>query len=254
MSANKVVRPVAARSATVDLKEEPYEIVSMDVKAPAVIAAGASSKVASGLKRGLKPLRITMPFSFSSTASTTGVLTAVLSVKADSNTTEWASLLTLYDEYRMTGGVVRYFLPTQTAAPGTAGLGPDNMHVMCWDPLDPTALGSVREGCENAQHKLIVPSLIAAGATDAKTALFGYRNAQSEPFQFRFKVAGAQATAINSSGAVNSTPGMWKLMNAAGSNLPDGYIKQYSNVSATGSATIACAGILYLDMEFRSRK
>ncbi len=211
-------------------------------------------KAVVGLKRGVKPLRFTMPFSFSVTAATTGIVTGITSVLPDANTSEWAALAALYDEYKTHGGAVRFTLPVQSPQPGTAGLGPDNMFVMAWDPVDPTVLSSVRSGCELAQHKLLSPSLITSGVTDHKTAVFGFRCGDSAPFLFRWRTGPAAALAINSSGALNSTPGQWKLINAAGSNVPDGYLKVYTSVSATGSATAAVVGVVYIDVEFRSRK
>lgn len=252
-----------ATGLTKDLKEG-YVVVSqpasapVDVKAqvpPIFLTAGSGARARGVLrgngKKGL--LKLTVPYSISMSAAATGLCNSTLSVTPDSNTSEWGSLANLYDEYRVTGGEFDFFVFAQPPATTAAGLSSDNMFAMVYDPVDATALVSVRNAMEYKHVHLWCPSMLAAGATNSLTATYGYRSDNGVPYKFRWTCTGDSALAI-AAGAINYAPGKWKSILAAGSNSPDGNIKVYSAFATAAAAYTALSGVMRVFMEFRTRK
>jgi len=202
-----------------------------------------------GLKGGIRPLRITLPISFQTANTAASKDATVLSVDVTTSV-EWSALSSLYDIYRLRGGRMR-FTATNTSAALPAAAS-DTMLVVGWDPSDGTALTSTRNGCELAQHVLFVsPSNDTSGGV---VVADGFSKFTCVPLDFSFKTEAVSEITISAAGAVSSTPGMWKQVPAAGSNAAvDGYLKFYVYNGLANSAT-STWGILFLDVELRSRK
>jgi len=224
-----------------------------DAKTPAESVNGARSAARRlGLTRGLKPTRVTIPYSFNLTCGVTGVINGGVAISPDTNALEWAAFQALYDEYKVHGGVVKFALGYQTKVPtASGGLNIDNLgFVLAYDPTDPNSLTSVREGTELAQHIMLIASPIQGAGTAATT--FGFRSANSKPFVLSWSTKKVANLSIQT-GAVSYSPGVWKAIQTAGSNNPDGQLKPYGTCDLTAVA-VCCTGIHYLDVEFRSRK
>lgn len=193
-------------------------------------------------KIAMKPVKFVLPVSFSAVNTSASLCAGVYKVDV-TNSSEWSSLSALYDEYRFLEGKLAFMICTPT----TIGAVPtDSMPVLCFDPVDATALTGVRNGCEFAQHKLYAcPNVSGNGGsvTDGKPLIFRWRCGPA-----------TNALSIDNTGLVSSTPGAWKKLPVAGSNYAyDGSIKTYwTNSAANGAAAIA--GILYLTVEFRCRQ
>ncbi len=242
----------AKPSPAVDVADD-WEGLDTDQKADPKSNSMSATKVAlAKVKRGLKPTRVTVPYSFSFTcAAGTGVISASQAIYADANNPEWNSFAALYDEYRVHGGLVKFQLTYTSPLMGT-GLDPNSMFVLCYDPTDATVLSSVREGTEMGQHTLVAASTVMyAGATNAYA--LGYARADGKPHEFKFSTGAVKGVTISSTGAINYSPGQWKGVNATGQNSPDGQLKTYGQTSYA-TATVSVVGITYLDVEFRSRK
>jgi hypothetical protein len=243
---------LAALLMSTDLKEVQTEQSVPEAK---MLKGGAPGKGAVMLlTRAVKPLRLTIPYSFSQTAASTGIVNSVTVLQVDSNTTEWAAAIALYTQFKVHGGVVKYFLVSPSQAQPSGGLSPDNAFTMCYDPANSTALSSVRQGCESTYHDLRVPSYTtntaATGPNPGGTAVWGYHSANGKPYTLKFQCKGAMQIV---SGAVNETPGMWQACASSGSNPGQGFIKSYGQFATnTGNYTAVC-GFIFVDVEFRNR-
>jgi hypothetical protein len=194
--------------------------------------------VKSAGKKSLKPIRLTLPFSFSLANTGVGLCTAVLQIDP-SISTEWTSLQALYDEYKMHGFRCEYALISSCV-----GSTADSMLVLAWDPVDATALTSVRNGCELTHHKLhALPNVSGANGTLAN----------GTPLKFSVSIRNQESLTISSTGQVTGSPGSWKNLPTSGSiGSYDGALKVY-NVNSGGNGVAQVVGILYMDISFRSR-
>jgi hypothetical protein len=215
-----------------------------EAKATATVSAKSNSmKLPSSLgKLALKPRRFSLPVSFAA-ANTAGTVCAATYPVDVTNSTEWAALSALYDEYRFVGGRLKWNLlqPTAAAAGFTTA---DQMPVFAFDPQDNAALTSTRNGCEFAQHKLYAcPNVSGVGGTLTN----------GTPLDFTWKTKPVTALSIDNSGNVTFTPGVWKKMPVAGSNAAyDGVLKFFCTNAQANGTNFVC-GILYMDVEVRSR-
>jgi len=208
------------------------------------------SKITRGM--GMKELALTIPYSFSTQCSAGGVVSAVHQILADLNVAEWNSLLGLYDEYKVDGGIVKYTIgaATPTQIPGTSALSADWIHVMCFDPVDQTPLTSAREGCESLIHKQTFPKYTPYGSV----ATPGWMGTYDGEHVLKWNAKKFKATNVQvPGGTVAYMPGQWLSMGAAGSNTPVGALKQYMVTSHT--AAVNCiVGVHFLHVKFRALK
>ncbi len=211
----------------------------------------AARMVLARMKRGVKPTRVTIPYSFAmSCAAVTGVVNSSQAIYADSNSSEWGAFAALYDEYRVHGGVVKYHL-TYFSPTVAGGLNTNSLFLIAYDPTDPNALGSVRDGTELAQHQLVCATSVVGDTSAA--AKFAYVVSTGQPHSFKWSANGVKALTISNTGAVTYAAGAWKSVESAGSNVPDGQLKAYGQSDYT-TALPCVSGVHYLDVEFRSRK
>lgn len=240
----KTVEPQDLRAAT----------VQVDTKTAEYRRKGTLSRMST---RPDGIMHIKMPYSFSFSCDTSGVVAGSLSISPDKNTAEWADLADLYDQYRVRGGEVRYFIPAPCPNPSTSGLGANQMAVVAYDPSDASALANVRQGCELAQHTLTAPSLVSnraspTGSADPGSCQYGFLHANGKPYVLWFTTPRGGGLSVQS-GSISYSPGMWKSTEASGSNNPDGQLKCYF-ASAFTSSAVCITGIIYMDVEFRRRK
>lgn len=218
------------------------------------MATAAKSVMRNSAK--MQMLRCRIPYSFALTSAVTGVATAVAAISPDSNSTEWAAFAALYDEFRVAGFDCEYFVPAISPAGGTGGVTIDSAHVLAYDPVDSTALTSVRQGTEASRHTLKMPSPVLGTATTSATQKYGFIMQDGKPFSLkvRFPKGKAEALALGTPpSTIVASPGQWKLVGTAGTNSPDGWLKVY-HVSDYTTTAVDTTGIVYVDVEFRSRR
>lgn len=217
---------------------------------PMLIASGRVHKLnKKGQRVGVQPLRLRIPFSFAVAATAaTGIVSNVTTLLPDSNGVEWNALNTLYNEYRLMGIHVD-FTPVYQSPPGSA-IVDALMYVLAYDPLNSAALTSVRAGSELTYHKVVYGHPMTQ-QTNSSALVNSFANVTGKPHQLKAKVDNLMA--LQGSGtALTGAPGQWLVMNAAGSNTNQGYLKSYG-VSDWTTAGTAVGGIVYMDIEFRSR-
>jgi len=212
-----------------------------------IMAQGRPGKKAA---KGLKALRLSWPQSVAFTTTAGGVVSTAVRVLADANAAEWTAMTALYDEYRVLGGKFMFQPAYQTPA---GAFTPDTvLAVMAYDPVDGTALSSVRNGSELSQHVLCA-SQPASQATNSTALSSSFGHASGKLYAFKFTTQGMNAFTATTTTTVEPI-GQWKIMNAAGSNSSDGWLKYYGTSDIAAAGVSAVVGILYLDVEFRSRK
>lgn len=227
-----------------------------DAKAPVSQSDAAGLKAlvrrASGASRksGIRQMRLRIPYSFAVSCAAGGLCNSVSSVLADANSLEWAGIAALYDEYKVHGGEVAWGATYQTP-PGANSV--DAMHcVIGYDPVDGGVLSGVRAGTELGQHQLKTAQATGPSATTSAGVSMSFGHASGEPYRFKFETQPVTAFAASSSAVVLAV-GSWKIINASGSNQPDGYLKFYGT-SDNANPVTCFDGIVYLDVSFRSRK
>lgn len=208
-----------------------------------IAAAESELKAQTSLARALignqtMEIVLTMPLMQVNTGA--NVTAQVFSIDP-TNSSEWASLQALYDEYRFDRG--HYCFQLNALGNGTTD---NSMPAFVYDPADITALPSTSRACEFSQHKLFVTAITGGPGGPV------YNN--GEPHKFSFHVKGAQSFAINAAGATLVAAGAWKAtQTAAATYVPDGYIKIYWQNNQV-VATQVIAGVLYQTYHFRTRK
>jgi hypothetical protein len=223
-----------------DVKEDSSK--SNNVSAAAKLAVVKTKlKIGRSMKgAGKMPvLKTRLVFTGGNTSSANTALATVVSM-LPSSSSEFASFATIYEECKVTGGRVLFNLTVNNVSTAVPTLG-----VISYDPTVATALASVADGAEDAQHRVFAtpPQDGAAGLqmTPKAVEALGLM-----PFAWHVpKGASARTTA---STAVFS--GEWSST-ADASDLY-GYIKIY--IPAQGaSASSTWNYIVYMDVEFRSR-
>jgi len=215
---------------------------------PLVVHKGGKGKVDS--RSGLKPTRYTLPYSFAMNCAAGGLITSLTAVTGDANTAEWAAFQALYDEYRILGGKVDFGLTYQT--PAGANTVDAMFFVMGYDPVDGSSLTGVRNGTELSQHTLRMARPVGTQGTTSANLSMSFNPSSGKPIQFKFRTPPVAAFAASQT-AVALASGAWKILNNSGSNNPDGYLKVYGT-SDNANVVTCVTGIIYLDIEFRSRK
>jgi hypothetical protein len=186
-----------------------------------------------GMKMRLKPQRLWLPVPFVNTATvTSGVVNTVISVDP-STVTESSSLATLYDECRVHQARVRLNYQN-VAAPNPSVDG--SMLVVGYDPASATALTSVANGCELSLHKLFGVEFAALGGSTPTMH-------EGNPYVFDFKVPkGVLLESGFGDGGYVPT----------GTSVSYGYLK-FFHIGNIITAINVGGGIMYLDVEYRSR-
>jgi len=214
------------------------------------VSMSLAPRVASHLRGGLKPTRMTLPFNVALNNTAANLSQFVTNVAVTSSP-EWTSLQALYDEYRLLGGRVR--VSTLARSSGASPGANNGWFCMGYDPLNPSVPSSVSDIAQLAQRVIAaVPVNTAAG-----TGPFSVVDGKGHSFAFKTdaKRGGASGLAFSSTGLVTYAPGMWRDLPTGGSTATtDGLFKVYwINDTASTSATVATA-FVELDVELRSRR
>ncbi len=216
------------------------------LRSPMTRANNSGAKMMSGTKGKLRQIEVIIPYSVSATTAASGLLTSTLSIDPSSNATEWASLSTLYDEYKVIDGLFRFSVVGRCPLPGSSGLTSDSNFVVVYDPTDTNSLSSWRNGTEYSQHCALFPTLITGGSSAAND-IYGIRTgSKGAVLQFTVPKGSGLAT---SSGAINYGGDVWF---AVASTVPCGQLKFYWQTANTTSAS-AVTGVMYLRVHLRSR-
>jgi len=190
---------------------------------------------------GEKPIRIRLSIGVVLTATvTTGVVSTVVIGGANSSLdpsvcTEWSTMAALFDVYKCHGGevVLAYVnpIPVGTAAVATADAQP----VIGYDPETVTAANTLAV-TQLAQHKLLEPLIQFSSLTVACPA-----SGPVHRFRWRNSTLGTVGNIASSSS--------WNLVTAP---VSAGRLLFY-HVGNTVTAINVGSGIIYFDLEFRSR-
>jgi hypothetical protein len=172
----------------------------------------------------LPKVKVRVPLAVAFTTNGSGIAAGTVSV--DPTTVSEASALdTLWSECRVLGGDLQF-----SVFGGAVG-----QFVLAYDPASNTALTSTVNGCQFAQHKLFVSdSSLSSGAT----ATFHEGKSWSFPFQVPKGIK--EGTTVGAD--------QWS---ASGTST------SYGSVNIYGSGAISSTliqGILYLNLEYRSRQ
>lgn len=201
----------------------------------------APSAMRKTIRRRLNQVELILPVSAGLTNGATNVLSGIVNVDPTAST-EWSSLQQLYDEYRLVGGVIHF--TTLTTAQLVGAATSDTMLVLCYDPVDNTALTNTRNGCELSQHKLF--AFPVSGSTAVAPG--------ASPYEFRWNVPLKEGVSVSSTGTLFTSPGVWKNLPSNGSNgSTDGFIKSYWTNAAASAANVI-GMVIYYRIQFRSRK
>lgn len=184
---------------------------------------------------GTKLLKFRMPTLYSISSSGAGVLNTVVNVDP-SGEPEFASLATLFDEYRVVGGVVDF----NSASFITAAVGQVSYTVMGFDPVTAAATGSALAIAQMEQHVVVYPTMYV------NTAAY-HAYIADKPHKFAYRVS-PEVIEINVANA--SIGGAWHSTTAA-AYFPYGYIHNYGNGLIV--SVPAYTGFHTYHLEFRCR-
>jgi len=222
--------PALTRSMTVSEKEQSPAAgagagAATDHKSSSLGVLGAAVMAAvSGVVAKLPVVRVRTPIVFTTTASG-GVSTTKVTVDPSAGS-ENSAFAALWSEVRCTGGVLD-FVPDKSMVNG--------QFVISYDPNSAASLSSVVAGCALAQHRLYSIGFTSANGECASTM----QNAKGLSFSFR--VPKGSATGFSGSDQWTATSG----------NGDYGTLKVYI---PNGAGTMGpISGVLYLDLEYRSR-
>jgi hypothetical protein len=240
-------------------EKEEYVLVKKERVVPAEVSAGAvatlsvpppsllKAKLKTKLKLGRSVkgagktpvLKTRLVFTGGNSSAANTALATVVSM-LPSSSSEFAGFATLYEECKVTGGRVLFNLTATNVSTAVPTLG-----VISYDPTVATALASVADGAEDAQHRVFATppqdGLASLQMTPKAVEALGLMS-------FAWHVPKGASARTTSSTAVFS--GEWSST-ADASDLY-GYIKVY--IPAQGaSASSTWNYVVYLDVEFRSR-
>jgi len=194
---------------------------------------------------GEHPVKVDIPEQFSIGTSTTGVVNTVHLVQP-SSLTEFTTLCTIFDEYRVTGGRFEFNLYGVMAQTTTAVGACLPMLVIAYDPADLIALATVSGGCELSKHKLIDVAVYSP------TTVGFAQHTTTTLHSFAYKVPNG----ILDSASSGAESGSWQACLAGSGQLPYGAVKLYGStfflVTAATATDIAFV-VNYYHVEFRIR-
>jgi len=217
---------------TGDMKAAELQMQLADAELKAVV-----SSIRQGL--GMENCKLILPFALAYANTAAGQLFITGNVDCTA-LPEWASMRTLFDEYRFSGIKIDI---SPLASSATALNTESGFMGIAYDPTDNTQLGTLVALAELAHHAIFcLPNFAGAGGVIT-----------TRPMQFSAHVKPNEALTVASSGVVGYTPGIWKNMPANGANAAyDGAIKFYwTNSGANGANAVAT--MQYFHISFRSR-
>jgi hypothetical protein len=141
--------------------------------------------------RGKKNGEVSTIINFTGTFTTVAATdnTTVINIKpADS--TEWSSLTNIWDEMIVDGGHFDFTVGLTTNFTTTNGA---NRAVVCYDPLDSTALGSLSNGLQHQQHFQFGTACNIMGTNLLPVATTRHYKDATGVYRFRWKTPRANA-------------------------------------------------------------
>jgi 5-methylcytosine-specific restriction endonuclease McrA len=203
--------------------------------------------MASVVKAGLgnRPIRIKLWVPFVITTTVTSGITNTVTLGAAGSAaiqpsfcSEWPSLVSLFDEYRMHGGTLQWLYNNPVSPTSLNANGASSIPAIGYDPTDGTVANAVNTVCQLAQHKMY------ATANDTWA---GFHAPAKHEFSFRIPSGVMIDEAPTGSTAYGSE---WIACDAA--SAIHGWIKHYHQgavITAVGTG----AGQASYDLEFRCR-
>lgn len=226
----------------VDQKVDPYK--SLRASLPRSFRLGLSSTGRAGLigkskysvgqqsSRSGGLVSMKMVVAVNGTTNGSGVCTTAVPIDPSVNTTEWAAISLLYDQYRVRACTLRFWISGFGAMTDVnPGL------ILVYDPTDLTALAGTKEGAEYGDHMLITP----AGFSGTNVY---YVTHSGKPHVYSPQM-------ISSHRSPTASVPTREEWSSTASPVAYGYIKPYIGVFA--NSIPALQGILSLEVEFRSR-
>jgi len=201
--------------------------------------AMAKQSLAVTLGNRVFKLRLNDAFLLTATV-TSGIVNTIANVEC-SNSPEFNSCVALFEEYRIISGDVEFqWLGRGKYAPGSVSASPNDALVLCYD-IDATALTSVQNGCEFAQHRLYCSPPGGTNSTGTTVNTDG-----AKMLHFPYVVPDG---VLNQPGSTVNTASQWcPTANPASF----GRIKSYQVGSEIVAKNVG-AGIIFFNCEFRMR-
>jgi hypothetical protein len=226
-----------------DLKSAPLPQLQKEL-----LALENEVKLMAGVVRaglGNRPIRIKLWVPLVITTTVTSGITNTVTIGSvgsaaiqPSFCSEWPSLVALFDEYRMHGGVIHWIYNNPVSPTSLNASGASSMPAIGYDPTDGTVANAVNTVCQLAQHKLY------ATANDTWA---GFHAPSKHEFAFRLPKGVMVDEAPTGSTAYGTE---WIACDAA--SAIHGWIKHY-HIGAVVTAVNTGAGQASYDLEFRCR-
>lgn len=201
---------------------------------------------------GDKPVPFKLPVTFAFSCAAGGICASTNNIDI-SQSPEFASLATLFDEYKFVRGEAHYTImcpgPFQSLTATGAG-STQALPVLAFDPADATAATNTRDLLQLQHHLQCYPQYHPAsitGSTTGSIALFG--RSDNKPYVLKWEYA--HSDAITGNGGVVA-PGQWKVTAGNVSTFPDGTIKAYYETGST-VANPCFVGVYFWSVLFRCR-
>jgi len=190
---------------------------------------------------GMAPIRIVLPVGLNAymTATVTTGIVNNTNVIRPSDTTEFATLIALFDEYKMTGLTIKHSsnLIRQGIAVGTSLDGA--YRVTAIDASDGNALANANAGLQYATHELL--PLNAVACTKAS--------------MHEIRVSFPKATLLDSTGNITFAQDTWLNANPSGTPLiPIFCVVKHYTIQSVVTADVVESAALFYDMHFRLRE
>lgn len=198
---------------------------------------------------GTKPVMFKLPVTTTlSTVITTGLCSTPLPLLI-TDSPEFTSLATLFDEYRYVSGEYLYTMnvPTPTIVLGTSAITGASHAAIGFDASDAVAATNSRDILQLQYHAQQFPHIVPTPTAGTYVGVYG--RTDNKPYVLRWSYK--HTAMITGSGGVVA-PGCWKSTQGNVSTFPDGYLKPFY---LTGETTVKAAyeGVQFWMVEFRCR-
>lgn len=206
-----------------------------------------NAKRGAGGRMRLNNLRTKLAIGGSNSSASGSALTTVINVRPAA-VSEFASAQALYDEFKVHGGVLHFFIFTT----GQTNLVVGDEGAVAYDPVDNATYASVAGVLVASEH---IGPLNISGVTDASLTSTAARTCAPVPhtktgfWQLKFRCPPGSQQVANNSQQVQT--GNWCATNITSSQGDYGYLKPY--FGGAGSTTTTMYWYLVMDVEFRQR-
>jgi len=197
---------------------------------------------------GKKPVPFILPISttFVNTAANQAQAYLIVDV---SSSAEWSALSSIFDEYRLDGGVFQFSSNMGPLIPVTVADG--LVFALAYDPVD-SSVGNVRNVVTRKEYKLFGYSVLYGGAAGATFSQAGGGIINGKPLEFQYRTPPGGNLAIGATGLIVQDAGAWKSSVITGTPCNDGYL-MVSSVNGAANAAVVLGGVHYLHVQMRVR-